>query len=115
MDGTIITELIEFLKTASPIVWQSLIKQVYSEAAADLVWALVIGGICFGLAKLFIYGNEQCKEDDFSDWEICRWFSLAGSVVAGLFSFGLIINAIQWFINPEFYAIRFILEKITGN
>ena len=115
MDGTIITELIEFLKTASPIVWQSLIKQVYSEAIVDLVWGLFLGGICFGLAKLFIYGSEQYKKDDYSDWGWGKLVALIGSGTAGLISFGLIVTALQWFANPEFYAIRFLLEKITGN
>jgi hypothetical protein len=115
MDGTIITELIEFLKTASPVVWQSLIKQVYSEAVSQLAWALALGGSCFGLVKLFIHGNKQYKEDNYSEWEKWRWVSLVGSVLAGFISFGLIVGAVQWFINPEFYAIRFLLEKLTGN
>ena len=44
-------QLIDFLKTASPIVWQSLIRQVYSDATVQLTWGILTGIISFVLVK----------------------------------------------------------------
>ena len=108
-------QVIDFLKTASPVIWQTLIRQVYSEAISYLVWAFVLGGISFALAKLFIYGTKQLDEDTYSVWNLWRWVCVVVSGFAGLTSFGILVSAIQWFANPEFYAIRFLLDRLTGN
>jgi hypothetical protein len=114
MDGTIVQQLIDFVKTASPLVWNILIKQVYSEAIADLIWAFGLGGTCFVFVKVALYGFEKNKDDEFSDWSYGKWLGVIFATISGIISFSLIIGAVQWFANPEFYAIRFILEKLAG-
>ena len=36
-----VQQLIEFLKQASPVVWQALIRQVYVEAGSMVFWGIV--------------------------------------------------------------------------
>jgi hypothetical protein len=115
MDGTIFQQFIDLLKTVSPVIWQAFIKQAYSEAISYLVWALITGVGFFFLVKLFLFSTREYKKDKYSDWDIGKWCALAGSIIAGFISVSTLITAIQWFANPEFYAIRFLLEKFTGN
>lgn len=116
MDAAL-SELITFLKEASPLVWSTLIKQVYVEAFANIAWAIGLVVISYLLAKFAKHCDVMQEEDSYNDteWGIGKFFSYFGSVVAGCVSFGLLVSAIMHFANPEFYAIRFILSTIGGS
>jgi chromate transport protein ChrA len=104
----VLGELIDFLKNASPVVWNALIKQTYMEGVVSIVWAAILVLIAFGFYKLG-------KKLNNSDEDTLFW--LSSFVASGIFLFiGVFrfIEGIMWLINPEFYAIRYILEKITG-
>lgn len=110
----VLSELVAFLKEASPLVWSALIKQVYIEASANIAWAVGLVVVCVLLAKLGNYGRKIYEEDDMSDWEIGQWFAYAGSAISGLVAFGLFVSALMHFANPEFYAIRYIISTLGG-
>lgn len=105
-------ELIAFLKEASPAVWQTLLKQVYVEAAGQIAWALAMAVICVLLVKLGLYAKRQYAKDDYSLWDVGQWASFCGALITGLVAFGLCVSAVQWLINPEFYAIRYIIQSL---
>ncbi len=109
----VLIQLIDMLKTMSPLVWQTLIKQVYSDGVASIIWAIIlfIFGIC--LVKLTMVGYKKYSEDDDEiGWLMTQIFSSIGSVVTILFSFYYIISAIQHLFNPEFYAIQYIISQL---
>jgi uncharacterized membrane protein len=105
-------ELIEFLKNASPAAWQTLLKQVYVEAAGQIAWALAMAVVCALLVKLGLYAKRQYVEDAYSLWDVGKWLSFGGACIAGLVAFGLCVSAMQWLANPEFYAIRYIIQSL---
>jgi hypothetical protein len=111
----LLSQLIEFLKSASPLVWQTLIRQVYSDAIASIVWGVGLVVLCVSLAKLGAYGRKKAEEDGWqSSWDIPAIFSYIGSVISGLVAFGLIVYATQMLVNPEFYAIQYIISRLRG-
>jgi hypothetical protein len=113
-----LSKLIEFLESASPLVWQTLIKQVYLEAFSKLVWGiaiLVVALVLYRFANLHKKAYEEKWDDGryFQDGD--PWIIYTAISLVGLWAFYLLVAAAMWFINPEFYAIRFLLEKVTGN
>ena len=110
----VLSQLIAFLQEASPLVWATLIKQVYVEAVADLIWAIGLIVVCILLAKLGNYGRKESEKDKYSEWGFWFWFVYLSSAFAVLISFSLFVSALMQFVNPEFYAIRYILQQITG-
>jgi len=118
MTDDVLRELIEFLKDASPLVWNALIKQVYVEASGNLAWAIVLLIAAIVLYKLGKLSKQKSKGDEehypSPEWAIICGLFWVSSASAAMFSFGLLVSAVQRFINPEFYAIRFILWNIGG-
>ena len=112
----LLQQLVEWFETASPQLWEILIKQVYVEATSDLVWGIIWLAVATALIFVGKWG-WKCNEEhgDYNtDWE---WVFVPSWVFSGiLFPVGLAMlsSAIKWFVNPEFYAIRYILDKLTG-
>lgn len=92
-------ELITLIKEISPEVWAILIKQTYITASKDLGISIVLG-----IASYVAF----IKKDKLDD-EIILW--LVAAVCAGM-SVAFLTSSIMWFINPEFYAIRFLLSHL---
>jgi hypothetical protein len=111
----VLAQLIEFLKLASPLVWQTLVKQVYSNAVACLIWAIALLVLCVVLVKFAGFAWKQYKEHEYSMWDVGTVFLYIGSSVSCLIAFGLLVYSIQLFINPEFYAIQYIVSQISGH
>lgn len=114
----VLAELVLFLKEASPLVWSALVKQVYIEASAKIAWAVGFLIVSLLIFKLVQYKKaEYDKEyDDGKFLTDCEWaWGYAGVALAGVLSFDHFVSAAMWFANPEFYAIRFLLEKLGGS
>ena len=117
MIDEVLRKLIDFLQGASPLVWQSLIKQVYVEASARLAWALGFVVVTYFLFKLVNFKKAEYEKeyDDGRFFQDCGWaWVYAGIACTAITSFGLAVSSFMWFFNPEFYAIRFILQNIGG-
>jgi hypothetical protein len=101
-------QLIEFLKNASPAIWQVLIKQVYIEASEKLFWGILFGVVAFILFKI---ANSDRVFDDPEN----NVFLYAGSGLCLFIALVFLVSSVMWFINPDFYAIRFILQSLSGS
>jgi hypothetical protein len=116
MTDEILRELIEFIENASPAVWSTLLKQVYSDAFTLLAWGVfvaILAVVSFKLARVF---NKKNKDgyNGRDDYEFMLWMTSVLAVVAVPSAFAMFVEAIKYLINPEFYAIRFILMQIGG-
>jgi hypothetical protein len=112
MDGTVFQQFIDMLKSTAPLVWETLVRQVYVYAVADFAWGIGLAVGCFLLAKLGIYGKKISDSESYSSWEVGYIFSFMGSVAAGITAFGLIISGVMALINPNYYAIQLILSNL---
>lgn len=108
-----IQELIDFIKTASPVIWETLIRQVYVEVAGKILWVVGLLVLCFFLFRFGKKFYEKYQEDSYSMFDLAYYTCLFFSGASGVMAFSLIVSAIMWAINPQFYAIRYILQSLT--
>ncbi len=109
-------KLIEFIQDASPVVWQTLIKQVYVEASARILWALALLVLGYLVIKL-VNAKKKKYDEDYDDGQFLEDSAWAvGYIIAAvifIIAFALFVSSLMRFMNPQFYAIRFILGTIT--
>jgi len=113
MEQEILSQLVEFIKNASPTVWGILLKQVYVNATSFLIWFFILLFISFALFKLGNYGRKKSKEDnDDIGWFIGYLLSYICSGTLLIVSLSNFTDAMVRFANPEFYVIQFILNSL---
>ena len=105
-------QLIDFLKTASPLVWEIIMKQVYSNMIANVLWVIGLIVASIILAKLGKTSWEKHKRDEYAVWDLASGFAYAGSVISGIIAFGISVHVIQILLNPQYYGIQFILNTL---
>jgi hypothetical protein len=106
---TLLTQLIDFIKSASPLIWEAFTKQVYAEALSKLTGALL--ALTLSIVAIII-GNKvhhaKCNEE-FVGLEYFIWLV---SVVFAIMFIALLSTVAMRFYNPNFYAIQMILEQL---
>jgi hypothetical protein len=112
MIDEVLRKLIDFLQEASPFVWSTLLRQVYVDAAGNIAWSVGLLVLAFVLYKAGKYGKEHATDYNMlGEMGLIAWFFCA---LFGVASFSLLVDAIKYFSNPEFYAIQYILRQIGG-
>lgn len=114
MVDEILKKLIEFLQQASPLVWASLVRQVYAIAFSQIAWAVALIALCFGAWKFSHFCEKQQKTDDYNDgeWGFTKWAFRVCALLGALVPFGLLVSAAMMIFNPDYYAIGLILAQI---
>jgi hypothetical protein len=114
MVDEILKKLIEFLQQASPLVWASLVRQVYAIAFSQIAWSVAVLVLCFAAWKFSNFCEKQQENDDYNDddWSTAKWVLRSLSALALLIPFGLVVSAIMRIYNPDYYAIWLILAQI---
>jgi uncharacterized membrane protein YfcA len=110
----LLQELIEFVKTASPVLWGIYIKQAYVDGIYSVIFgvALICVGVVILLAGLRIRKAE--KEKDYSEFDDGGAYWMA--IIFGILGIcaGLVVgcSSIGNFVNPEYQAIQLIIETL---
>ena len=102
----ILKALMEFLKEASPVAWNALVRQVYATAVLHVFWAGVATGggvILWKIAPRF---------GEYMDDKGARHFTTGVAVVLFFISLIFVSMAGMKFYNPDYYAIRIILDAL---
>lgn len=108
----LLRELIEFLKNASPMVWETLHRQVYVQAAQYAFWLVLFGAAvipCVVLVRKFL---ELREEDEWGDHELPIALGLMGCALFGILAAFCLVSAVSRLINPDYYAIQIILNSL---
>ena len=108
-------QLIEFINTASPVIWESTIRQVYVETFAKLIWMVGLAVAGFYLMKLGNYFGKKKDKASYSDefeYGVASALAYIFSAIAITISFSLMVSAITHFANPEFYAIQYLINTL---
>lgn len=115
--GTLLQELVTYLKEVSPMLWETLMRQVYMNAVATSAWAvamLVLAGISLYVCRK-AYKKTSAENREWSSSVIDEMSVIFGAVgfVTGVIVFMICITmAIPMFLNPQYYAIQLILENL---
>ncbi len=114
----VLQQLLDFVKSASPQVWATLVRQVYVDAIMDIVWAVILIA-----AAVFLYllakrcRAEQEETDSFSSdeaWDMAAISSYVGMGFCVLLTLVMLTAAMPRFANPEFYAIRWLASVLDS-
>ena len=92
-------QLVEWVKTASPVLWQAAYRQVYVNGIEEII------GIVF-FAALAFFGLSRVREN-WDEWdEVVVFFAVLGVLVSFIISFAFLFGAIDDFANPTFQAVK---------
>lgn len=112
----LLKELIEFIKSASPMVWETFQRQVYVAAAYSIVWGVIalVSGIALLWLARYWYNKKQQISDHYDrlDYSMGTWLSviLGVSILAGSLAF--FMDAAAHYMNPNYYTIQLILGNL---
>ena len=116
MDNELIRKLVEFVEEASPIIWAAVQRQVMVSAIGDLVWATVFLAITIAL----VYGCIRCRNIYLKDtydndgWDVFAiLFGLSAAGAAFIFGF-LLSNGLSYLLNPDYRAIKILIDLFPG-
>ncbi|MED1742053.1 hypothetical protein P4U97_21585 [Bacillus swezeyi] len=113
-----IDKLAAKLGVAAEHVYGVLVKQAFASGVTDSIIGFVflmiavIAGVIITKVTIKIYGERYCNWD-------CEWFFVVLAVgllviLPGVFGIYAITEGIKALINPEYYAIKEILDTIGG-
>jgi len=112
--------LVEFVKTASPLVWDAVLRQVYVTAVTNFIWllALVVGLVVLVKISLHCRRNYVVAEAytldgwDRSDWATTMAITMGGAVIVIVAILIGLTETISRLLNPNYYAIQMILQNL---
>ncbi|MDE1437634.1 hypothetical protein P9C91_18085 [Bacillus licheniformis] len=113
-----IDKLAAKLGVAAEHVYGVLVKQAFASGVTDSIIGFVflmiavIAGVIITRVTIKVYGERHCNWD-------CEWFFVVLAVgllviLPGGISIYVITEGIKGLINPEYYAIKEILDTIGG-
>jgi hypothetical protein len=111
--GEGITKLSETMGVALPHLWEVLVRQQYVEGIIILLLWIPTLFAAIGIYKLLKIGTS----DDFDYAEALLTFVFSALVFLVIFSVilvGLSTSAIGKLMNPEYYAIKAVVEMVQG-
>jgi hypothetical protein len=98
-----ITELIKFIKQASPVIWQAAYRQVYVG-----VWASVVAILLAIGAWLYLWTRMSQWEPGHPEKEVC-YLILLGFLLALAIA---LVCQLSHLANPDWYAIQLLLGSV---
>ena len=118
MDEELILQLAEVVETASKKLWEIAYKQVYVNIMYDFLWFIAFAVLTFISYKTFkrYWKDAHEKEDRWDDKtgsEIVYVFSGISAVICFLVTFASVGTIIGKFLNPEYYAIKVLLDLVN--
>ena len=99
------------LGVAANHLWPVLVRQSYAYAWMDVVGALVAAVI---VARLYSWIPTVWKKADNDDgYFFASVFVIAGTIGGSAITVICLLGAVGRFVNPEFYALRSVVEMLT--
>lgn len=113
----LLEKLANKLGTTSEYLWTVLVKQAPVAAVNEIiftVFTVVLGIVLFNLNKKFMNDNNEVSYDNLDGVLIVPMVVGTGLFVIFAIGvmFGSIPTIISGFINPEFWALNYVLENI---
>ena len=116
----LIEQLAQKLGTTTEFIWEVLIKQAYISAITDIIYIvliIIVGILIFKKHYKFskIYKDDFGTTSEYDESESKIIFMIAIGMlwlIAALYTFFSIGNIIEGFANPEYWALKQILDAI---
>ena len=109
----VLHKLIEFVESASPVIWAAAQQQVWANIIETAVWLGIIGILFLVCLVTSIYCIRRIRQHRYhEDWTVGAWFAVAGTVLLFLISGGLLADFLKMLNNPLWYAIKILGELV---
>ena len=89
-----------------------IVHQVYVTAMQNVAFAIVLAAASYGLLRYTRYAAAEVKEDRYSAHAVGFVFAWCGVGGALIGASALLIGAVSRLMNPEFYALNYVLYFI---
>lgn len=114
-----LAKLVEFIQAASPVVWQTALRQVQAEAISYIALAAVLF-LASGMLVWSICRNWRIAHDpnvsSYAQSEAEMW--MMAPFIALVFCLPvatiLALSAVKMFYNPTWYAIKLLMGMVGG-
>jgi len=114
----IIDKLAEKLGVASEAIWSVLVKQAFVEGITSIFWAIIMYLSAFvfyifvrNLFKEYSEAQKNNPNEDYEGYVIAVIISGAMEIICLLVGLIQTVDAIHCLINPEYWALREILNQ----
>jgi hypothetical protein len=115
MGEELIYKLVEFLETASPMLWEAAARQSIVNAWVNVLWFVILAAVTGSLIRTGVYCLRQTKEHPYDEYDIGATISLLFGAIAGWIAISCLTFAIKSGLNPTYYAILNLIELIPGS
>ena len=109
MGEEVLSKLVEFIGSASPVIWETARRQVVVDLVQSIVWMVLCAIATYVCVKWSKYFWRKHQEDKYGCHEVSVGFLIGGAVFAALIATVLLTHIIGVAINPNYYAIRLLL------
>lgn len=111
-----IGKLIEFIESASPVMWESARTQVISDVVSSLIWAIaaLLLAVLFYISGKYAWGVSKESKYDEGSWIVASASAYFLAAITGLIALGPLTSAIKMLINPTYYAIQNLVALWPG-
>ncbi len=120
-----LSKLVDFVESASPVIWEAAQRQVVADIVSSMVWVIVCLILVIALVWLARWSyatlKQMAEENKGAGYYSMRnedGFAFAfvssgiGAVIAAIIFFALITDIAKMVINPTYYAIENILTLV---
>ena len=113
MGEEVLSKLVEFIESASPVIWETARRQVVVDLVQSVVWLVICAVIAyFSCTKWIPHLWRKHKEHKFDGYDIAAVLLTIGAVIAALAAVGLLTHVVGVAVNPNYYAIRLLLGYV---
>ena len=121
MDEQLLIKLISYIESASPELWRIANQQVEVEIYQSQIWMWGLGiaaGILFSLWIAVVVWQVVFADKYSKDSEMVIATAIPTVLPAlalAIFAFSNYVDVVSMQLNPEYYAIKFIIELLQTN
>ena len=112
MGEEVLSKLVEFIGSASPVIWETARRQVVVDLVQCIVWMVLFAAVAYACVKWSKYFWRKHQEDKYGCHEVSVGFLIGGAVFAVIIVAVLLTHIIGVAINPNYYAIRLLLGYV---
>ncbi len=109
MVGNAVAQISTTVQNVAPQIWRVMVKQQYANAIGDLVWPTGLVLVAFIFRKTVVKKFSE-GEGNNEDKQTLQFISLIVLVGGSLMFFYNLQSSIKILINPEYYAVRDLLQ-----
>lgn len=113
---TAVLKLMEALSTIAPAIWNIVVRQAVIEGTADMVWGIFLVLACAILVYVRKRKIEYHNTLDYvmPEQEFIVHLLIFLAIICALAGLIEITTGIKWLAHPEFYALRYLINSVSG-